>query len=51
MDLQIIKTEKEYQELLDWVDLQFDLHPSPGSEEGRRLQATLSLISQYEDLH
>ncbi len=51
MDLQIIKTEKEYEELLDWVDAQFDLAPNPESEEGGKLQIALLLIKQYEDNH
>lgn len=49
MDLKIIKTEKQYQELLDWVDSQFDLLPAPESKEGQKLQIALLLIKQYED--
>ena len=51
MDLQIIKTEKEYSDLLEWVDEQFDLDIAPDSKEGQRLQIALLLIKQYEDLH
>ena len=51
MDLQIIKTEKEYQDLLDWVDEQFDLNIPPDSKEGQKVQIALLLIKQYEDLH
>jgi HTH-type transcriptional regulator/antitoxin HigA len=51
MELQIIKTEKEYEELLDWVDSQFDLHHPPESNEGGKLQIALLLIKQYEDEH
>jgi len=47
MELQIIKTEKEYEELLDWVDGQFDLNIAPESKEGQRLQISLLLIKQY----
>jgi HTH-type transcriptional regulator/antitoxin HigA len=51
MDLQIIRTEKEYQDLLEWVDTQFDLNIAPESKEGGYLQVALLLIKQYEDLH
>ena len=51
MDLQIIKTEKEYQDLLELVDNQFDLNIAPESKEGGKLQIALLLIKQYEDQH
>jgi HTH-type transcriptional regulator/antitoxin HigA len=51
MELQIIKTEKEYEDLLDWVDKQFDLNHAPESKEGGKLQIALLLIKQYEDQH
>lgn len=51
MDLKIIKTEKHYQELLDWIDSQFNLLPIPESAEGQKLQIALLLIKQYEDEH
>ncbi len=51
MDFQIIRTEKEYQDLLEWVDIQFDLNIAPESKEGGHLQIALLLIKQYEDLH
>src|SRR5580698_4785178 len=51
MELQIIKTEKEYEDLLEWIDQQFDLNITPESKEGGSLQIALLLIKQYEDLH
>jgi HTH-type transcriptional regulator/antitoxin HigA len=51
MDLQIVRTEKEYQDLLELVDTQFDLNVAPESKEGGYLQIALLLIKQYEDLH
>jgi len=51
MDLQIIRTEKEYEDLMEWVDTQFDLNIDPQSKEGGNLQIALLLIKQYEDLH
>jgi len=37
MDLQIIKTDSEYQNLLEWIDNQFDLDIAPESKEGQQL--------------
>ena len=51
MELQIIKTEKEYLDLLEWVDKQFDLNIVPESKGGQRVQIALLLIKQYEDVH
>lgn len=51
MNLQIIKSEEEYETLLEWVDGQFDLNLTPESEAGQQLQIALLLIKQYEDEH
>jgi HTH-type transcriptional regulator/antitoxin HigA len=51
MNLQIIKTEKGYEDLLEWSDAQFDLNIAPESKEGGQLQIALSLVKQYEDLN
>ncbi len=51
MDLQIIKTENQYQNLLNWVDAQFDIGYAPDTAEGEKLQIALLLIKQYEDAH
>jgi len=51
MSLQIINTEKEYENLLEWIDTQFDLNIDPESKEGEQLQAALLQIKQYEDSH
>ncbi|MFN9709814.1 MAG: type II toxin-antitoxin system HigA family antitoxin [Bacteroidota bacterium] len=51
MELKIIKTKKQYQEDLDWVDKQFDKKEKPDSPQGEKLQVALLLIKQYEDLH
>ena len=51
MDLQIIKTEKEYESLLDWVDNQLDLNIVPETKTGQDLKTALLLIKQYEDQH
>ena len=44
MNLNIIKNENEYQDLLNWVDIQIDLQVTPESEEGKNLQVALLLI-------
>lgn len=51
MKLSIIKSEKQYDEYLDWIDVQFDKNIDPNSVEGEKLQIALILIKQYEDLH
>jgi HTH-type transcriptional regulator/antitoxin HigA len=51
MELKIIKTKKQYQEYLDWVNKQFDKKVKPDSSQGEKVQVALLLIKQYEDLH
>lgn len=51
MELKIIKTKKQYQEYLDWVDKQFDKKVKSHSPQGEKVQVALLLIKQYEDLH
>ena len=51
MEIQSIKTENEYLDLLEWVAKQFDLNTPPDSKEGQVLQHALSLIQQFEDSH
>ena len=51
MDLKIIKSKKQYQEYLDWVDKQFDKKVKSDSPQGEKVQVALLLIKQYEDLH
>jgi HTH-type transcriptional regulator/antitoxin HigA len=51
MILRPIKTEEDYERLLDWVDTQFDLFLDHDSPEGEQLQIALLLIKAYEDIH
>ncbi|MCF8448743.1 MAG: transcriptional regulator [Taibaiella sp.] len=51
MKLSVIKTKKEYQQYLDWVDELFEKKVTPDSPEGEDLQVVLLLIKQYEDAH
>lgn len=49
MQLKIIKTEKQYQAYLDWIDKKFDNNVKANSPEGGKLQVALLLVKQYED--
>ena len=49
MKLKVIKTKKEYQAYLIWVDELFDKKVAFNSPEGEDLQVALLLIKQYED--
>ncbi|WP_020594992.1 helix-turn-helix domain-containing protein [Spirosoma panaciterrae] len=51
MKLKPIKTENEYDDMLDWVDKQFDKKIPANSPEGDLLQIALLLIKAYEDEH
>ena len=49
MELKIIKTTKQYEEYLDWIDMLFDKKVEVDSPQGNQLQIALLLIKQYED--
>ncbi len=49
MELKIIKTEKQYQAYLDWIDKKFDSHVKASSPDGEKVQVALLLVKQYED--
>lgn len=51
MELKIIKTRKEHQAYLNWVDEMFDKKVKPNTSEGEKLQVALLLIKQYEDVN
>ncbi len=51
MKLKPIKTNKDYQLSLLWVDEQFDRKVKKNSLAGEKLQIVLLLIKQYEDIH
>jgi HTH-type transcriptional regulator/antitoxin HigA len=51
MELKPIKNEAEYDQLLEWIDSQFDIAPVPDSSEGNKLQIALLLVKAYEDEH
>lgn len=51
MNIDSFITEKEYQDLLYWIDGQFDLQVKPKSDAGKKLKIALSLVKQYEDIN
>ena len=51
MTLRPIKTDQEYETMLEWIDNQFDLSPDINSPEGEQLQIALLLVKAYEDIH
>ncbi len=51
MILKPIRTEKDYDVMMDWIDKQFDSKPLPDTPAGETLQVALLLIKAYEDEH
>ena len=51
MELHPIRSEKEYQQYLEWVDELFKNKVVPGSPDGEKLRFMLLLIKQFEDQH
>jgi HTH-type transcriptional regulator/antitoxin HigA len=51
MNLRPIKTKRQYEDYLNWVDELFDKKVKASSPEGEELQVALLLIKQYEDEH
>ncbi len=49
MELKIIKTKKQYEQYLNWIDVQFDKKVKSNTPQGEKLQVALLLIKQYED--
>ena len=51
MELKIIKTNKQYQAYLEWIDEKFESKVKANSTEGEKVQVALLLVKQYEDTH
>ena len=51
MTIKPIKTEQEYDNMMAWVDEQFDRKIRPDTQEGEVLQVALLVIKAYEDEH
>jgi HTH-type transcriptional regulator / antitoxin HigA len=49
MKLKPIKSKKDYEAYLDWVDSLFDKKVKPNTPEGETLHVALLLIKEYED--
>ena len=47
MELKIIKSKKQYEEYLDWIDVAFDNKVKANSPHGEKVQVALLLIKQY----
>jgi HTH-type transcriptional regulator/antitoxin HigA len=51
MKLKPIKSKKDYEIYLNWVDTQFDKKVKSNTPEGETLQVVLLLIKEYENKH
>jgi len=51
MEIKPIKTKKQYEQWMQWVDEQFDQKIKPNSIIGEKLQVILILLKNYEDEH
>ncbi len=51
MELKLIKTKKQYDAYLDWVDAMFDKKVKPNTPDGNKVEVALLLIKQYEDVN
>ena len=51
MKLTVIKSDIEYQECLNWLDLKLDKNHPIDSIAGVNIQRVLLLVKQYEDTY
>ena len=49
MEIKIIKTIKQYEKTLLWIDEMFDKKVKPNTAEGEKLQIALLVVKKYED--
>lgn len=49
IELKPIKTRKQYEEFLQWADMQFDKGVKKETPAGNQLEIALLLIKKYED--
>lgn len=49
MELNIIKTNEDYQLALNWVEDELNLKIAPNSPEGQKLKIILLIIKDYEE--
>ena len=50
MELKIIKNKRQYEEYLNWVDVQFDKKLKANTPQGEKLQVALVSIFQGDTL-
>ena len=50
MKRKIIKTTKDYQEVLLWIDEMFDKKIQPNTKEGKQLQTALLSVKKFKDV-
>jgi len=48
-DISVVRSKKQYQEYLDWIDSLMDDDPSPNSENGKLLETLAILVEDYEE--
>ena len=51
MNLRPIKTDEDYETMLEWIDTLFDINPAFESFEGEQLQIALLLVKAHEDIY
>ena len=51
MKLRPIRNEQQYDEMMEWIDGEFDKNIPPDSPDGETVQIALLLIKAYEDEH
>ena len=51
MKLKLLKTEKEYDEAIQKVEVLIKADPKPGTTKADRLELLTVLVSHYEDAH
>jgi hypothetical protein len=51
MKPKVIKSDFEYQECLNWLDLKLETNYPVDSPDGEKIQKVLSLVKQYEDTY
>jgi HTH-type transcriptional regulator/antitoxin HigA len=49
MELSVIRSEPQYQAVLEWIDQQFDAGVQAGTPQGNLLEVALVLVKKYED--
>jgi HTH-type transcriptional regulator / antitoxin HigA len=51
MVVKTLKSESEYEKILNWVDNQLYMDPDLDTPQGQKLQDALLIIKAYEDIN